>query len=116
MKTVKQIQTDIHDIRCQVIENSKFDDRKSKAAVKKLRKQLPILATCLKYLESDPKEQFVKAEIERIKTKIDLRMREFTFDEKLDMGTVAKLKREHRKKYGIAHLEDQLKTLRYLLK
>jgi len=84
--------------------------------VKKLRKQLPILATCLKYLESDPKESFVKAEIERIKTKIDLRMREFTFDEKLDLATVAKLKREHRKKYGIAHLEDQLKTLRYLLK
>ncbi len=48
--------------------------------------------------------------------KIDLRMREFVFDEKLDLYTIAKMKKEHRKKYEIGKLEEQLKTLNYLLK
>lgn len=116
MKKIEQVEEDIRNMCDDIRDHEKSKLRADKTAAKKLRKKLPVLRQCLKYLQSEPTETFVRNEISRIKTKIDLRMREFVFDEKLDLYTIAKMKKEHRKKYEIGKLEEQLKTLNYLLK
>lgn len=111
MKTIATIQQDIKDItyRIQHVELKKGEE-------KRLRKRIPFLKTCIMYLESEPKRDFIKQEIERIGTKIDLRMAEFVLDEtNVDKRTANRLKRQHEKKYDIPHLKEQLRTLRFIL-
>jgi len=83
MKTIAAIQQDIRDITYK-IQNTEL----KKGEEKRLRKRIPFLKTCIMYLESEPKKEFVKKEIERIDTSIDRRMAEFVLnDTDLDKKT-----------------------------
>lgn len=120
MKTINQIKSDLIEVvnTLQEDKQKKVEDRMKKSAATKLRKKIPFLKTCIMYVESGPSEQFVKKEIERIETKINLRMGLFILDDykEVDKKTVSKFKREHEKKYEIPHLREQVRTLRFLLK
>lgn len=112
MKTVRQLQNELSDLKVKIEQE---DDKKKE---KKLRKKIPYLNTCIMYLESNPDELFIKQEIEKVETKINLRMQQFILDdiENKPKSLVSKLKRQHEKQYDIPKLREQVRTLRYLLK
>lgn len=120
MKTKVDINLELNEVvnTLEADKLKKSADRMKKSAATKLRKKIPFFKMCIMYVESNPSEQFVKKEIDRVETKINLRMAQFVLDEykELDKKTVAKLKREHEKKYEIPHLREQVRTLRFLLK
>lgn len=122
MKQAKEIKLELSEVT-NCLHNKEFEgksERARKAHEKRLRKKIPFLKTCIMYLESSPTEAFVKKELDRIETKINLRMSQFPLDQyqKSDMPLteVNKLKKAHEKKYEIPHLREQVRTLRFLLK
>lgn len=113
MKTIADIQREIADIKHE-IENTEM----KKAAETKLRKRIAYLRTCVLYLETNPSPSFLKDEIEKLETKISLRMINFSIaDADIKPKTVlSKIKKEYEKQFDIPKLRDQIKTIRYLLK
>jgi hypothetical protein len=116
MKTIKELQQELKDAEYAI----HHDKELKPSAIKKLRKRVPFLRTCIKYIESGPSAIFMKQEIEKVENKINLRMVQFPLDDyqsqNLDKKTVSRLKKEHENKYEIPHLREQVRTLRFLLK
>lgn len=117
MKDIPSINQEINDITFRL---TKSTEELKKGEENKLRKRIPFLKHCIMYLESGPNPQFLKAEISKVETKINLRMGQFPLDQYqsdgVDKKTVSRLRREHEKKYEIPKLREQVRTLRYLLK
>lgn len=113
MKTIPELQKELKDV-----EYSIQNDEMKPAAERKLRKRIPFLRTCIKYIETNPSQSFMKSEIEKVENKINLRMGQFCLDDyqDLDKKTVNKLRKQHEKKYEVPHLREQVRTLRFLLK
>lgn len=115
MKTVKELKEEIVSIK-----HSLENDKMKKAAQTRMRKRLPFLKLCIMYLESNPDHKYMRAEIEKVETKINLRMIQFPLDQYqtdgVDKKTVNRLKKAHEKKYEVPHLREQVRTLRFLLK
>src|SRR5688572_10103214 len=113
MKTIPELKQELLEVKHR-IQNEEL----KRGEENKLRKRLPFLKTCIMYLEEKPNPAYMKDEIKKIQTKIDLRMNEFPLDDyfELDKKTVAKLRRDHEKKFQIPHLREQVKTLKFLLK
>lgn len=113
MKKIDQLEGELRDIK-HSIENEVLKP----AQEKRLRKRIPYIRHCIKYLESEPKESFVKSEIQKCEDKITIRMSHFVLNnvEELDKKTVTKLKKAHEKLHEIPKLREQVRTLRYILK
>ena len=113
MKTIQELNEEIKNITYEI-----QNEEMKPSVEKRLRKRIPYLKTCIRYLEENPNAAYMRSEIEKIQTKINLRMNEFPLDsyEDMDKKTVAKLRRDHEKKYQVPHLKEQVKTLKFLLK
>lgn len=113
MKTIPELKAEVKDIEYKI-----HHEEMKPAAQKRLRKRIPFLKTCIMYLEEKPDHQYMRSEIQKIETKITLRMNQFVLDDykEVDKQTVNKLKKAHEKKYEIPHLREQVRTLRFLLK
>lgn len=113
MRTVKQVKDEIKEI-----EHRLQTEELKKAVNTKLRKRIQYLRHCIMYIETNPSPQFIKDEIKKVETKIDLRMNQFVLDgiEQMPKSVVAKLRREHEKMYEIPKLKEQVKTMKYILK
>lgn len=76
----------------------------------------------LKYLETQPTDNFVKSEIERVEGIVIAKSSEFQKVseereyEKLVKKEVSKLKKEFEKQYNIPKLRTQIRNLRFVLK
>lgn len=112
MKTIKEIQEDLVAIKEQIT-----DGGLKPAEERRLRKRIPFLNMCIMYLEHNPPLSFLNSEHKKVQTKIDRRMALFIFDDlKVDKKTVAKMRKAHEKQYEVAHLREQLKALKFLIK
>lgn len=117
MKTIKELQNGIEAIK------QKLQDHKSKKEVlkgsveRKLRKEIPYLQHCIRYLESNPNPSFVGEEVRRLQAKINVLMSRFTFDETLALpkSEISKLRRAHEKLYDVPKYRQQLRTLKFIL-
>lgn len=65
------------------------------------------------YLESDPKEQFIDLEIDRLQNKIAVLSNRFNRDDYKDPTTAFK---KYEKDFDIPKMRTQLRTLRYIKK
>lgn len=113
MKQIKDVKSEISDIKHK-IEAGVLDTEE-----KRLRKKIPFLRKCILYLETEPREEFLKSEIDRICEMINTRIEMFKEPhnaDKLSKKDLSKLKKAHEKEWEVPKLRMQLKTLNYLLK
>lgn len=119
MKHPSDIQAELNEIT-DLLTNKELIELRSinKATQTKMKNKIPLLRLCLNYLKSNPTEEFIEKEIDRIENKISLRM--MLFDESkfeaLAKPVVAKLRKEHEQLHEIKKLRNQVRTLRYLVK
>lgn len=113
MRTIKQVNEEIKEI-----EHRLKTEELKKSVSTKLRKRIQYLKHCVMYIETNPSPQYMKDEIKKVETKVNLRMAQFVLEgvEAMPKSVVSKLKREHEKKYEIPKLKEQIKTLKYILK
>lgn len=113
MITISQVQKEISDIKHKI-----ETEQMTKANERKLRKKIPFFNEVIHLLETQPNPSFLKQEIEKVETKIDRRMGLFILDDAIALPktTVAKMRRRHEKEYGVPHLREQVKALKYILK
>lgn len=111
MKTTKDVIKEIAEIK-EVVTTQSLKPSVSAALVNRI----PILNECLMYLETNPSEEFVASEIERIEKKINNRMLDFALPEdKVSKKEYSTLRTAHENKHEIPRLRTQVKMLRYLL-
>lgn len=112
MKTIKQLQKEIEEIK-QSLEINQF------TTVVKNRhlNRIAFLKTCIMYLQANPERAFVHSELTRCEEK--LKLRESAFDESkyadVTRSQLTKLRNEHEKTYDIPKLKTEIKTLEFLL-
>lgn len=113
MRTIKQVNEEIKEI-----EHRLKTEELKKSVSTKFRKRIQYLKHCVMYIETNPSPQYMKDEIKKVETKVNLRMAQFVLEgvEAMPKSVVSKLKREHEKKYEIPKLKEQIRTLKYILK
>lgn len=116
MKTIKQIQSEIDDIKKEMIDQQKSDSKESKRRLKKLKTELSFCAICLLYIKSDPSPEFVKKEKDRVTNRINMTLEKYVQPSYGSISERKKDKREYEKSMDIPKLRKQLSTLYYLLK
>ena len=89
--------------------------RSDKAQIKAWRKRIKLLTVVKNYLDTEPSEEFVRSEYDRVKNKIALRMAEFSFGAIEDKPSMAKIKHEYEKTHNIPVMREQLKVLKFIL-
>lgn len=111
MKTKKNVQNEINEI----VEMLTTQELKPKVAGA-LKKRLPVLKECLMYLETNPTDEFVAKELERLDYLINKCMGRFVIPEgKIPAKEWSELRKEHENQYGIPSMRKQARILRYLL-
>lgn len=105
MKTLKDINSDIKDLR-KVLEN--IDPETDKRLFNKAKKQLAFARLVKQYLQTEPREDFIKSEIRRLQSFIA------KFDERTEKW-LRKEKGEQAKELGIPQMKKQISTMHYIL-
>lgn len=113
MRTIKEMLVEIADIKHDI------ETREMKKPEEtRLRKRVAFLRTCIRYIETNPDENFISDQIKMVESKINLRMKGFNEDafNGLAKSEVSKMRRAYEKEYEIPKLRNQVKTMRFLLK
>jgi hypothetical protein len=113
MKTIQQIKKEIDSIL------SLDRNEMKKREYIKHSKRVSFLNTCLMYIESSPDEQFVLKEITRLQNRIDAIKKQqpaFDLSPYRNSSEEKKLIESYLKEYRVPELNNQLKTLNYILK
>jgi hypothetical protein len=113
MKTAKELQKE-------VAENIKLMKQKKEAGLRynSISKKNEELNSIIRYLESNPKEEFLNAEKDKIQKIIDSKKSQFPYwAENVCSQDVSQTKRRalFNKEVGITDLSKRLKTLNYIL-
>jgi hypothetical protein len=112
MITKAKIDNEINELNTRLRE-----EEMKKVAENRVRKRLAMLRECLSYLETNPKEEFVRQQLEEVGYKIERRMSQF--DEQKwkdkDLRDLKKAKKEHEKEFGVPRLREQEGALKYLI-
>jgi hypothetical protein len=110
MKTVKNIKSEIADLTSKKVDRYTTEYNRTVA-------QLAFLNACLYYLQTNPSEEFVKREAERLENYISSKMELFKAPdaETTPKPVITKLKKAHEDFYELSKYRLQLKTLRFLL-
>jgi uncharacterized protein YlxP (DUF503 family) len=108
------------DLKKEVAENIKLMKQKKDAGLKykSISKKNEELTSVIRYLESNPKEEYLKAEKEKIQKIIDSKKSQFNYwAENVCSQDVFQTKRRalFNKEVGITDLSKRLKTLNYIL-
>ena len=114
MRTVAHIKTMIDENNNRLVH---FDDLK-KSKIKQIVKQNEILIELKRYLETNPKEEFLLSEKARIKKIIVAKQSQFYYwrtSVVTEVMTMSKQNRVFCKESGITALRKQLKNLNFLL-
>ena len=113
MKKLKTITDELKEL---IREASAEKDPKVK---KKLKLRIPFLRMCVMYVESNPSDDFINSEIERINNRIEKISDGFeywkTLPREKEVGD-KKLLTFYYKEMGVPKLRRQLQALRFLLK
>lgn len=112
MKTLKQVQKEIDYLLKK--DYSVYEDDKQWKEKQKTRKRVAFLNQCKKYLQSEPKPEFVSQEVLRVEKLINAVLDRFSEPEKATRKDVAVLKKKHESEYEIPKYRKQLKTLYFL--
>lgn len=111
MRTIKEIKAEISET-----ENDIKSGEHKKAAETRLRKHIAFLQECIRCIESEPDENFIKDQIVKVETKINLRMRGFDLDmSKIDKRTYSQMRRAYEKEHEIPKLRNQIRSMKFLL-
>ncbi len=116
MKTIEFFNDKIIDSATELL--GKDGKLPTKIEVGVLKARIQFFKDCRNYMLSQPKEEFVRAEILRIETFINAKLLEFSEGvdtSKLTVKATSDLRKKHEDKYGIAQKRKQLKALRFLL-
>lgn len=111
MKTINDIKGEI-----KAIENTPVSDIKEMKPAKWKRelKRLELLRLLVIYLETNPKEEFIKSEIDRLEVIMNNRAFDPDEFEKLPQKEITRLRNEHETKFEIKKMRQQQKVLKYL--
>lgn len=113
MKTIKQVEKEISDIEKDIKDN--LVEMKNQT-LKRLKKKIEFLKQMIRYLETTPNPTFIKSEVERLKTQIELTEQKYshwslTAPKDIDPKKLPVL---FKSQTGIAKMQKQLKTMIYL--
>ncbi len=110
MKTVTEINQEINDIVRSINKNS------SDKEVKNAKARVSFLRFCLKYVETNPREEFVKSQLDDVRRRIKLLPTHFAG---WQTGRVLTKYKDPYASYcsemGLSDMKAQVKTLEYLL-
>lgn len=113
MKTLKHVVCKI-----QIIQNRVYDDYLESERPKVRRqdkKDLALLEVVKKYLMSQPSEDYLKKEEERLVGLIENIMDRFLPPENVSKGELSTLRKDFEKEYDISKHRRHLKTIRFIL-
>jgi hypothetical protein len=109
MKNLQEIKAELHEL----LGVKQYE--KTPHELNKIRKRIQFLNLCVKYLESSPDEKFLNSEVKRLShrlKRIDEEYKYFT----PPMGLKEREARAfYNKEFGVTHINQQLKTLNFLL-
>ena len=113
MKTINQIKQSISDLTEK--QDMKYYSKNSPSESLRISKYVSFYRDCITYLESNPTEEFLKKEIDRIKNMIEVKTMTYSiwFAMQNDMLMVEPMQR-FKQDMEIDKLETQLFTLIYL--
>lgn len=118
MRTLEQCKTDIATLNrecSELVKNNNYAEARRK------EKKAEAIRECILYLEKEPREEFVKAEVKRLEKMINNREEAVSAKysgkafEKWEKKTLNKLKNKLRTELGVAKLKEQLSNLNYIL-
>lgn len=119
MKNLNDVQKEIRAI--ENLSTAEIAEMKN-ATWKRMKKKLELLRLLVIYLETNPTEEFVKAEIKRVESIVSEKTKVFDFRkaEYIELGVapkeITKLKNKHESLYDIKKMRTQVRNLRMLLK
>jgi hypothetical protein len=108
MRTIEEINREIKEIR----DNVKSAQKTTSAQ----KSRVEFLKQMKSYLETNPKEEFVRSESERIKNLIDSKSSQYEIWLQTTINKGGKLRDTFETEMGIPSLRQQLKTLNWILK
>jgi len=121
MKNVKDLQKEIDEITANKKRKEKEVGYLKPGVIKKMRARKDYLATCIAYLNTNPTQEFIQKEKERLMKRNNLIMEDlpkeqkFTNkDGKLNLKAHKKAKRDYEKLMGLPHIRLQLRTLQFI--
>ena len=110
MKTVKEIDQEINDL----IKEVKRDSTKNE--VEAIKRKVAFLRQCKLYMESEPREDFIKSEKQKIEKRIELIPSHYKdWQVGRNLTKYADPYKSYLNEMGLTNLNASLKTLNYLL-
>jgi len=111
MKTEKYLKEQIEKIA-----HDCFHEREENA-LKVLMDRMSFAKNCLLYIQTNPSEEFLTKERDRINNRVDMLMKSYVGlnETKNSVSKCLKHKKDYEKEMGIPHLRKQLSTLNFLL-
>lgn len=118
MKTVKDVQKEIADIKSEVTKLDKSKEKKDIALRKRLRGKLPQLKQYVLYLETSPTKEYCEKEVDRISNRINEIMKLYIpLDaDRFKKGEISAHKKSFEKQWDIPKVRKQLMAISYILK
>ena len=117
MKTLNDINKEILEAHAIMVEADKLSTKKAERLYKKMNKQIIWLKHIKRYLESNPRPEFVQSELETIIMRIG------RIDEGYLIWAAGRAitsykdpKKAYTNEMGLPTLKEQMKTLKYILK
>jgi len=98
-------------------EYERKEAKKTKAAMKRDKSRQAFIKTCLLYIKTQPNEDYLKKEADRISNRINLLMEKYKplTDSRFTKSQVSVHKKSYEKEMGIPKIRTQLTTLNFLL-
>jgi hypothetical protein len=113
MKTVDALQKTIHELTVAGQAAAEAKKVKEKA---RIGKRVAHLKMCVSYLKSDPSEDFIKKERDRVANRINLLLEAWIEPhESVQEKEAKKMKKLYEKDMGIPQLRNQMSVLNFLL-
>lgn len=113
MKTIDDIKQELREIPYTKVEGDEIEIKKFKKVFNKNNTRAIFLKQCIMYLEKDPSQDFITAEIARLRNKLSL----------INLGYAGWLmpdncktpKTQYESEAGVPLIKQQIKTLSFLL-
>lgn len=118
MKTLPKLKEELSEVEDGWTTAKKSIDPKERRKIKGFKERHKLIKQAILYIETEPDPIFVVKQLKDVEAKIDRRMAEFVLEGSqinAAASVISKLKRDHKKKYGVPALEAQKKMLKYLL-
>lgn len=118
MLTTKTIQNEIDDLLAKgdvMRSNNQTDDKDYRA----MQRRIKFLKSCLFYLQENPREEFMKEQLEKLRKKLYRIMNGYNewykYRQKDDNKSLTQLQSEYNSQMGTSHINNQIKTIEFIL-